>query len=80
MVMGYWKVRDAVAEWTTAPLVPVIVSVDIPGATFLLDEIVNVELPELAIDAGVNFAVTNLGNPLTASVTAPVKPGGIVTV
>src|SRR3954462_4189393 len=80
MAMVYWNVRDAVAEWTTAPLVPVIVSVDVPAATFLLDEIVNVEAPELVMDAGVNFAVTNLGNPVTASVTAPVKPGGIVTV
>jgi hypothetical protein len=45
-----------------------------------LDEIVNVELPELTIDAGANFAVANLGNPLTVSVTVPVEPAGIVTV
>lgn len=72
--------RVAGTECATAPLVPVIVSVYVPVGAFFLTEIASVELPALTIDAGLNLPVTALGNPVTASVTVPVKPAPMVTV
>ena len=62
------------------PLVPVIVKVYVPDATFLLVFTVSTEVPEFTTDVGLNFALANLGSPLSVSVTVPVNPPAPVMV
>ena len=50
------------------------VSVYVPPVTFLFELIVRVEVPAFTRDDGVNFACTNLGNPVTDKVRRPEKP------
>src|SRR5262244_992627 len=56
------------------PLVPVIVSVDVPTGVLPVVVTVNVELPLPVTDAGEKLAVVPAGNPLAPSVTTPVNP------
>src|ERR1700733_9377060 len=63
--------KVAVAEWTSDPLVPVIVSVELPDGVLPLAVIVRVELPDPVTDPGLNEAVAPLGNPLTLRFTVP---------
>jgi hypothetical protein len=62
------------------PLVPVIVSGNVPGAVFDLVEMVSVEVDVAGF--GLNEAVVRLGRPLTLRLTEPLKPliGEMVTV
>ncbi len=46
--------RDTVVEWTKAPLVPVMVSTNVPVGVVLLAEMVRVALPDPVTDVGVN--------------------------
>ena len=65
-----WSVT--VAVWLRLPLVPVIVSVTIPGLLLLLVWIVRVDVAEVL--GGLNVAVAPGGRPLTLKATVPVKP------
>lgn len=60
------------------PDVPVMVSATVPVAATLLTTSVKVLVP--VVVAGLNVAVTPLGNPDTAKLTLPVKPKRSVTV
>ena len=60
------------------PEVPVIMTVDEPTAAVLLA--VSVSKLELEDDAGLNEAVTPLGNPVAVKATLPVNPPVSVTV
>jgi len=60
------------------PEVPVMVTVDEP--TVALPLAVNVSTLELVDDAGLNEAVTPLGNPVAVKITLPVNPPVSVTV
>ena len=62
----------------SVPLVPVIVSVAVPGLLLLAVLIVRVELLEAL--GGLNVAVAPAGRPLTLKATLPVKPPLGVTV
>ena len=56
------------------PLVPVIVSVDVPTGVLPVVVTVNVELPVPVTVPGEKPAVAPAGNPLTLSVTTPANP------
>jgi len=56
------------------PLVPLIVSVDVPTGVLPVVVTVNVELPVPVTVAGEKPAVAPAGNPLTLSATAPANP------
>lgn len=62
-------VRVKVVVAVMVPEVPVMVTVDVPAAAVLLA--VNVTTLELADEAGLNDAVTPVGNPVAEKVTAP---------
>ena len=66
--------------WTLLPLVPVMVSVEVPPATVAGTVTVNVEVPDPVTDVGLNAAVALVGNPLTVKAVAPVRPAVAVTV
>jgi hypothetical protein len=56
------------------PLVPLIVSVDVPTGVLPLVVTVSVDVPVPVTVAGEKPAVAPAGNPLTLSATAPVNP------
>ena len=56
------------------PLVPVIVRVDVRLWALFATLIVKVDVPAVAMDAGLNVAVTRLGTPLTERFTVPANP------
>jgi len=64
----------ALALWLKLPLVPVIVSAELPVGVLLLVCTVSVELPEPVTDVGLNVAVAPVGNPLAVKLTLPAKP------
>ena len=67
--------RTTVAVCVSDPLVPVIVSVELPVGVLVVVVIVRVELPDPLIEAGLNAGVAPLGKPLvTAMFTEPPKP------
>jgi len=63
-----------VVECDTVPLVPVIVSVNVPRCEFRATVTLRTDEPEPATLAGANDDVPFLGTPLTLSATEPVKP------
>jgi hypothetical protein len=69
-----------VVEWTSVPLVPVIVKGKLPVGVEAVVATVKVELPDVATVAGLKDAVAPTGNPLTLRVTVPVNPPDGVTV
>ena len=70
-----------VAEWLgVAPLFPVTVRVEVPPAVEPAVLTVIVEVPEPAIEVGLNEAVTPLGKPEMVNGTLPVNPFRAVTV
>ncbi len=78
--VSQFTVKLTVVEWVVVPLVPVMVSVTGFFGALLAAVIVRVEVPEVAIDAGLNVAVTRLGTPLTERLTVPVNPFSAPTV
>src|SRR5271165_3455489 len=62
------------AACVNAPLVPVMVTVDVPTGVVPLVLTVRVELPVPVTVAGTKFAVAPAGNPLALSVTTPLNP------
>jgi hypothetical protein len=63
-----------VAVCVTLPLVPVIVSVDVPAGVLPPAVTVSVEFPVPVTVAGEKPAVAPAGNPLAPSVTTPPNP------
>jgi hypothetical protein len=63
-----------VAPWLRAPLVPVIVSVEVPAGVAPVVLTVSVDVPAPVTDAGLNEAVAPAGRPLAARFTVPEKP------
>ena len=71
-------VSEMVAVWVSEPDTPVTVTVAVPWAAELLAVKVKVLVP--VVLAGLNEAVTPLGNPEADRLTLPVKPLCGVTV
>ena len=67
-----FTVRLIVTVWTSAPDVPVIVMAPVPVAALVLA--VSVTALLLVVEAGLNDAVTPLGNPEADKETVPVNP------
>jgi hypothetical protein len=67
-----------VVECLRLPLVPVIVSVDVPTGVLPVVVTVNVELPVPVTDVGEKLAVAPAGNPLALSAMEPEKPENAV--
>ena len=72
--------RVVVVECVRLPLVPVMVSVDVPAAVVLAVVTVSVEVPLPLSVAGEKLAVAPVGNPLALRVTVPVNPLSAPTV
>jgi len=70
--------RMTLAECVNVPLVPVMVSVELP--VVLPATMLSVELPEVGIDAGENEYVAPAGKPLAVKLTFPVNPLSAPTV
>jgi hypothetical protein len=70
----------AVVECARVPLVPVMVSVEVPTGVVLAVVTVSVEVPLPLIVAGEKLAVAPVGNPLAPRVTVPVNPFSAPTV
>ena len=79
-VFGFCTVRLAAAVWLKLPLVPVMISVELPAGVELVVETVRVEDPEPLTDVGLKLAVAPAGKPLAAKVTLPLKPFSAVIV
>ena len=56
------------------PLVPVMVSVELPTGVLAVVLIVRVELAPVATEEGLNEAVAPAGSPLALRLTEPLKP------
>jgi hypothetical protein len=72
--------RVVVVECVRLPLVPVMISVDVPTGVVLAVVTVSVEVPLPLIVAGEKLAVAPVGNPLAPRVTVPVNPFSAPTV
>jgi len=68
------KLRAAVVELVSEPLVPVIVRLELAVGVLLEVVTVRVELAPGAMEVGLNEAVAPAGRPLTDRFTVPVKP------
>jgi len=68
----------AVAECINVPLVPVMLSVELPRVGPVT--IVSVELPAVAMEGGENVGVSPDGKPVTAKLTVPANPLSEATV
>jgi hypothetical protein len=71
---------EVVAECVRLPLVPVIVSVDVPMGVLLLVVTVMVDVPLPLIVVGEKLAAAPVGKPLAPKVTVPVNPLSAPTV
>jgi hypothetical protein len=63
-----------VAVRVSDPLVPLIVSVDVPVGVLAEVVTLSVELPDPLTDAGLNEVVVPAGAPVTEKVTVPLNP------
>jgi hypothetical protein len=71
---GAFTSKLTVVVCVTLPLIPVIVSVDVPTGVLPVVVTVNVEFPAPVTVAGEKLAVAPAGNPLALNVTTPVNP------
>ena len=69
-----------VVVWTRAPLVPVMVSVELPTGVFALVVTVMVDDPVPVTVVGLKLAVAPVGSPLTPKPVLPANPFCAVTV
>lgn len=67
-------IKLVVVEWVSVPLVPVMVSVDVPLDELFAVLMFKVAVPDVLTEVGLKVAVTRLGTPLTVRFTVPVKP------
>ena len=73
--------RSTEVEWTRLPLVPVMVTVNVPLEAVVELVHPSVEEPEPPlIEVGLKLHVTPAGTPLALRLTAPVKPRSGLTV
>ena len=79
VAMGF-TTSVTIAVCVRLPLVPVMVTVELPAGVVLLVATVNVEVPAPLTDPGVKVAVAPAGKPLALSITAPLKPLMALTV
>jgi hypothetical protein len=70
--------RIAVAECVSEPLVPVMLSVELPVVAPVM--MLSVEVPEVVMEAGENVGVAPTGKPVADKLTAPVNPLSAATV
>ena len=77
---GALTVSDTDVEWVRLPLVPVIVSGNVPVGVVATVVTVMVDVPEPVTEDGLNVAAAPVGNPPALNVTVPVKPPDGVTV
>jgi hypothetical protein len=75
---GAFTTKLTVVVCVTLPLIPVIVSVDVPTGVLPVVVTVNVELPVPVTVAGEKLAVAPAGNPLALSAMDPEKPENAV--
>ena len=73
-------VNVTVVVWTRAPLVPVIVRVELPTGVLALVVTVMVDDPVSVTVVGLKLAVAPVGSPLALKLTTPLKPPDGVTV
>jgi hypothetical protein len=66
-------VNVAVVVCVSTPLIPVIVSVELPVGVVVAVVIVSVEVVPGAIEPGLNDAVAPVGNPLALKLTEPLN-------
>jgi len=71
---GAVTVSWTVVVWTSEPLVPVMVSVEVLAGVALVVATVNVEGVPGPIETGLNVGVAPVGRPLTVKPTVPVNP------
>jgi hypothetical protein len=71
---GAFSTKLTVVVCVTLPLIPVIVSVEVPTGVLPVVITVNVEFPAPITVAGEKLAVAPVGNPLALSVTTPPNP------
>ena len=67
------------AEWTSDPLVPVIVSVELAIGVVEFVVIVRVELLEPVMETGLKDADVLLGRPVALKLTVPLNPFNAAT-
>jgi hypothetical protein len=67
-------VRLTVAACASVPLVPVIVTVDVPVGVLPAVATIKVDVLPGLIEAGLKVAVAPLGKPLALKVRVPLKP------
>src|ERR1700733_2683133 len=71
---GALTVSATLPLWVSVPLVPVMLSVELPSGVVALVLTVSVELPDPVTVDGEKLASAPAGSPLALSVTAPLKP------
>jgi hypothetical protein len=79
-IAAAFTARDTVALCVRLPLVPVIVSVEVPAGVLLAVVTVSVEFPEPVTDVGLKLPFAPLGKALTLRLTVPVNPFNALTV
>jgi len=77
---GTVTTRVTVAVWTSEPLVPVIVRVELPAGVDASVVTVRVEDPEPVTEAGLKEPAAPLGSPETLKFTTPANPDCAETV
>ena len=78
--LKFCTVSETVMLCVRLPLVPVMVSVDVPPGTVVGTDTVRVEVPDPVSDAGLKAAVALAGRPLTARLVGEVSPALAVRV
>ena len=68
------RVKDGVLEWDRLPLVPVMVSVEVPRGAPLMVVTVMTVVPEPATVGGLKVMPDPAGSPVAAKDTEPLKP------
>jgi hypothetical protein len=71
---GAFTTNETDEVWLSAPLVPVMVSGEVPVGVVLAVVMVRVEEPDVVTEVGLKLAVAPAGNPVTLKFTAPVNP------
>jgi len=71
---AFVTIRLVLAVWIRLPLVPVMVSVELPIGVLAAVVTVRVEVPDPVTVAGEKLALAPLGSPLALSVTVPLNP------
>ena len=72
--LGVPTTSVTVVLWLSAPLVPMMVSVELPDGVVADVVTFSVELPEAVTDAGTKIAVLSGGSPVNPRLTVPANP------